>query len=453
MRPRSSAAFAASFLRTGRGAEAVRDLEALKSARVRQRASHADRQREIRRKVAWRLIPFLGLLYLLAFLDRVNVGFAALSMDTDLDFSPAVFGTGAGIFFLGYVLCGVPSNLMLHRFGARRWIAITMVTWGVVSASMAFIHSPGGFYSLRLVLGVAESGFFPGMIVYLTYWFAEPDRARILGAFMVALPLSSAVGAPISASLLGLHALGLHGWQWVFLAEGIPAALVGAVVLKVLVGLPTEARWLTDEERAYLLRHRQGPDTARGPTGILVDLRRPTVWILCAAYFALLVTLYSYSIWLPQIIQELAPFSYREIGLLAMVPNLLAALLMYPWARHSDATGERRWHVALPLLLAALGLASAAWVREPAVSVAALTIAAVGIYCSLPVFWSLPARRLTGASAAAGIALVNSVGNLGGYAGPTAVGYLKQMMESNSAGLMLLAGAAALAALLVLSTR
>jgi ACS family tartrate transporter-like MFS transporter len=411
------------------------------------------REKEIRRKVAWRIIPFLGLLYLLAFLDRVNVGFAALTMNSDLGFSAAVFGTGAGVFFLGYVLCGVPSNLLLHRFGARRWIATTMVVWGVISASMAFVRSPGEFYFLRLVLGMAEAGFFPGMILYLTYWFAEDQRARILGAFMVALPLSSAVGAPISGSLLGLHALGLHGWQWLFLSEGIPAAVAGALVLKILADRPAQARWLTAEERAALVQHTQAPDTTTRRTSIVTDLYQPTVWVLCAAYFALLLALYSYSIWLPQVIQGLARFSYRQIGFLAMLPNLAAATLLYPWSRHSDATGERRWHVAIPLLLAAVGLASAACVREPAVCIAALTLAAVGIYCSLPGFWSLPAKRLTGASAATAIALVNSIGNLGGYVGPTAVGYLKQVTEGYSGGLLLLAASVTVAALLVLSTR
>lgn len=417
-----------------------------------ERSAQSRHEAQVRRKVAWRLIPFLGLLYLLAFLDRVNVGFAALTMNSDLGFSAVIFGTGAGIFFLGYVLCGVPSNLLLHRFGARRWIGTTMVAWGAVSASMAFVRSPGEFYLLRLALGMAEAGFFPGMILYLSNWFAEDQRARILGAFMVALPLSSAVGAPISASLLGLHAFGLHGWQWLFLSEGVPAALVGAVVFKVLVDRPSEARWLSDEERSYLLRRLEKPNAA-AVMGILAALGQRTVWLLSTAYFALLLALYSYSIWLPQIIQELGRFSYREIGLLAMLPNLAAALLMYPWSRHSDVTAERRWHVALPLLLAAVGLFSAAWVGQPAASVAVLTLAAAGIYCSLPVFWSLPAKRLTGASAAAAIALVNSIGNLGGYVGPTAVGYLKQVNDGYSGGLVLLAVSVTAAALLVLSTR
>lgn len=413
----------------------------------------SSRESKVQRKVAWRLIPFLGLLYLLAFLDRVNVGFAALTMNADLGFSAVVFGTGAGIFFLGYVLCGVPSNLLLHRFGARRWIGTTMVAWGLISASIAFARTPGAFYLLRLVLGMAEAGFFPGVVLYLSYWFPEDRRARILGAFMVALPLSSAVGAPISGFLLGLRAFGLHGWQWLFFSEGIPSAIVGALVLDVLADRPAEARWLSDDERAAFVQHGQDSDALTRMTSVVANLSRPALWVLCAAYFALLLALYSYSIWLPQIIQGLARFSYREVGLLAMVPNLAAGILMYPWSRHSDARAERRWHVAIPLLLAALGLALAACVREPAASVAALTLAAVGIYSSLPVFWSLPAQRLTGASAAAAIALVNSIGNLGGYVGPTAFGYLAQMTAGYSAGLILLAGAVSLAALLVILTR
>jgi ACS family tartrate transporter-like MFS transporter len=410
-------------------------------------------ERALSRRVAWRLIPFTGLLYLLAFLDRVNVGFAALTMNADLKFSPMAFGTGAGIFFIGYVLLGVPSNLMLHRYGARRWISGTMIAWGVISGAMVFIRSPSDFYALRFLLGVAEAGFFPGIILYLTFWFAENDRARILGAFMVALPLSTAVGAPVSSFLLGLHSFGIHGWQWLFLLEGIPAVVVGTLVLKVLADSPAQAKWLTPSERAQLTERTQEHQSGTNPESIGLALRQPSLWVFSAAYFALLLSLYSYSIWLPQIVQGLARFTYREIGLLAMLPNLAAVLFMYPWSRNSDATRERHWHVALPLLLAALGLALSAFVHAPAASMAGLTLGAVGIYCSLPIFWSLPAERLTGAAAAAGIALVNSVGNLGGCVGLIAVGYLRQVTDGYSGGLLLLAGSVTLAALLVLSAR
>ena len=339
-------------------------------------------------KVAWRLIPFLGLLYLRAFLDRVNVGFAALTMNAELGFSATVFGTGAGIFFLGYVAWGVPSNLMLHRFGARRWIAFTMVAWGVVSAAMAFTRTPGSSYILRFLLGVAEAGFFPGVILYLTYWFAEPERARTLGAFMVSLPLASVIGAPISSVILEVNGFGLHGWQRLFLMEGLPAVAVGTLVLKLLADGPERAGWLTTEERSVLVRwireHRAESEGASAALG----LRQRGVWILCVAYFALLSSFYSYSIWLPQIIQGLGQFSYRKIGLLTMVPHF-ACGAHHPWARHSDATGDRRWHVVIPLIRAALGLGLAASARQPSAYLVALTLSAAGIYSSLPIFWSL----------------------------------------------------------------
>jgi ACS family tartrate transporter-like MFS transporter len=404
------------------------------------------------RKVAWRLIPFMGLLYLLAFLDRVNVGFAALTMNTDLGFPATVFGTGAGIFFVGYVVFGVPSNLMLYRFGARRWIAVIMLTWGAVSGTMAFVRLPLHFYALRLLLGMSEAGFFPGMILYLAYWFPRKERARILGAFMVALPLSSVIGAPISAALLDVNAYGLKGWQWLFLCEGIPAMAVGALVLTYLTDRPEEAQWLTPQERAILIHSLRDPTQSSEQSSARGAFTQPTVWALSVVYFALLVGLYGYNFWLPQIIQSLGTFSHRQIGGLAMFPNLAAVLLMYAWAAHSDAMGEHRWHVALPLLLAAGGLTASAYLRDPTVSMMALTVGAVGIYCALPVFWSLPSTSLRGASAAAGIALINTIGNVGGFVGSSAMGYLKQATHGFADGLLLLAVCVVAAALLSIWT-
>jgi MFS transporter, ACS family, tartrate transporter len=404
--------------------------------------------RAVLRKIGWRLIPFLGILYLLAFLDRVNVGFAALTMNVDLGFSAVVFGSGAGVFFLAYVICGVPSNLMLHRLGARRWIATMMMAWGVASAATAFIRTPMHFYLLRLLLGMAEAGFFPGMILYLTYWFPRQERARILSAFMLALPLSSVVGAPISAALLDLNAFGLRGWQWLFLLEGIPALAAGTITLRYLTDLPDRASWLTPGEKAVLTEVLLIAAPSAGDQGLRRALTHPIIWRLSCAYFALLVALYAYNFWLPQMIQSLAPFSHREIGGLAMLPSAAAALLMYPWGWHSDRSLDRRWHVALPLLLAASGLALAAFVREPAPSMVALTLAAVGIYCSLPVFWSLPTHYLAGAAAAAGIALINTVGNIGGFVGPSVIGYLLQASHDYSEGLLVLAAAAMVSAVL-----
>jgi ACS family tartrate transporter-like MFS transporter len=393
----------------------------------------------------------MGLLYLVAFLDRVNVGFAALTMNVDLKFSPVVFGTGAGIFFIGYVLLGVPSNLMLHRFGARRWISGIMIFWGVISGAMAFIRSASDFYALRFLLGVAEAGFFPGMILYVTYWFPKSQRARILGAFMAALPLSSVIGAPISATLLDLNVYGFRGWQWLFLLEGIPAVIAGVISLKYLSDRPEQATWLTGPERAVLIENLQGSGPADQPSNARGALTHSGVWTLSAVYFALLVALYGYTFWLPQILHALGPFSYRQIGVLAMLPNIAAAPLMYAWGRHSDANSERRWHVALSLIIGGMGLSMAAWVHEPTFSLIALTVGAVGIYCALPVFWALPCNHLSGAFAAVGIAVINAVGNVGGYVGSSMMGYMKQASGGYTRGLAAFAAALVIAALLVIS--
>jgi ACS family tartrate transporter-like MFS transporter len=374
-------------------------------------------------------------------------------MNADLGFSPVIFGTGAGIFFIGYVLLGIPSNLMLHRVGARRWIALIMVIWGLCSASMALVRTPFGFYALRFLLGVAEAGFFPGMILYLTYWFPEKGRTRILGAFMVALPLSSAIGAPISAALLDFNAHGLKGWQWMFLVEGIPAAMVGALALRWLSDRPASANWLTLQERWTLIEALRSSSAPAQVVSVRDALTDPKVWRLSVAYFALLVALYGYGFWLPQVIAALGPFSHRQVGVLTMLPNLVAAIVMYPWGRHADANGERRRHAGAPLILAAGGLLVAASVHQLVIAIAALTAAAVGIYCSLPAYWSLPANYLTGASAAAGLALINSVGNIGGYVGPSALGYLKQASGRHMDGLILLAASLLISALIVISTR
>jgi ACS family tartrate transporter-like MFS transporter len=405
------------------------------------------------RKVAWRLIPFMGLLYLMAFLDRVNVGFAALTMNTDLGFSATVFGNGAGIFFLGYVLFEVPSNLMLHNVGARRWIARIMITWGLLSAGMAFIRMPWSFYTLRFLLGVAEAGFFPGMILYLTYWFPSQQHTRILGAFLVALPLANVIGAPISTFLLDLHVGNIHGWQWLFLLEGVPVAIIGAMVLKILPDCPEDARWLSVDEKSCLTRLLESGDLAvqvRHDITARQALLSPRVWLFSVVYFALLIGLYGFNFWLPQIVQSLGTLSHVEIGLLTVEPNLVAAVVMYGWARHSDAVNERRWHFAIPALVAALGLATASQGSQAIVVFAGLTLSAVGIYATLPVFWTLPTELLRGAAAASGFALINAVGNVGGYLGPSIMGYSKDALGNYNAGLGMLAFSLALTGLLAL---
>ena len=408
------------------------------------------------RKVAWRLVPFLGVLYFFAFLDRVNVGFAALTMNADLGLSAAAYGLGSGIFFIGYVLFEVPSNVLLERFGARVWIARIMISWGVLSASMAFVQGPASFYTVRFLLGVAEAGFFPGIIYYLTCWFPSRYRARIIALFMVALPLSSVIGAPISTSLLGIRAAGLEGWQWMFLLEAIPTIILGVAVLGMLTNKPADAKWLTLDERGWLAREIAAEHSEaqhEHTSSVRKALMLPRVWRHGLVYFTVLVGLYGFSFWLPQIIASLGSRTNLQIGLMTTIPYALSCIAIVAWGRHSDATGERSWHVAAPPLLAALALATSGGVANPLLAFSALCVAAVGIYACLPAFWALASRGLHGAAAAGAIALINSIGNLGGFLGPTAIGYAKEKTGSYAVSLLLIALCLAVGAALVLWER
>ena len=405
------------------------------------------------RKAARRLLPFLCLCYMVNFLDRVNVGFAALAMNEDLGFSPSVFGAGAGIFFAGYILFEIPSNLALQKFGARIWIARIMISWGLVASAMALVHNEASFYALRLLLGIAEAGFFPGIILYLTYWFPARERARIVSLFMVAVPLATVIGGPVSGALLELHGLwGLKGWQWLFIIEGLPAVLLGVVVLFYLDDRPAAARWLTKTERQALSAMLAAEAKATREVGYASlgqALTRPRVLVLGLLYFCIAFGLYGIGFWMPQVIQifGLTPL---KIGFLTAIPYLFAALAMVLWGANSDRTGERIWHVALPLLLAALAFAWSAMTLPLGLTMVALTLATVGIHAVVGTFWSLPTAILTGTGAAAGIALVNSMGNLGGFAGPFIVGAIRQATGSFNAALWFLAGALLLGALIAL---
>lgn len=408
------------------------------------------------RKVAWRLVPFLGVLYFFAFLDRVNVGFAALTMNADLGLSAQVFGLGAGIFFVGYVLFEVPSNVMLERFGARLWIARIMISWGVLSAAMAFVQGPTSFYAVRFLLGIAEAGFFPGIIFYLTCWFPSRHRARIIGLFMIASPLSSIIGAPISTSLLGIEAVGLKGWQWMFLLEAIPTIVLGVIVFTVLPDRPADAKWLSAEEKRWLQGElaREHADTSHGHASSLREaLTMPRVWRYGLVYFCILVGLYGFGFWLPQIIASLGQMTNVQVGLFTMIPYTLACIALVLWGRHSDATQERAWHVALPSILGAAALTVSGWASAPLIGFAALCLAAVGIYSGLPAFWALASRGLQGAAAAGAIALINSLGNFGGFLGPAAIGMAKTHTGSYAASLLLIAAFLAVGAVLVIWER
>ena len=405
-------------------------------------------ERAVIRKAMWRLLPFLGFIYFIAYLDRVNVGFAALTMNSDLGISASAFGFGAGIFFVAYFLFEVPSNFALKRFGARVWIARIMVTWGLISMGMAFIVGPKSFYMVRFALGVAEAGFFPGMIFYLTYWFPNRVRAGILGVFIVANPASTLIGAPVSTALLGKSVLGLAGWQTMFLIEGIPAVLLGFVVLFVLCDSPAKAKWLTERERDVLLAAIRRDERLNTYTSVRDGLLSPLVWLFSALYMALMMGVYGFGFWAPQIVKALGNLDNQNVGFVLMIPYACAIVAMVLWGRHSDSTGERKWHLALPGVVGMIGFLYGSFTGNFYGAVIGFTLGAIGIYASLPLFWSLPTALLGGSAAAGGIALINSVGNLSGYFGPFIIGELKDLTHGFTAGLLVIAGSLALAAIL-----
>ena len=404
-------------------------------------------------KAGRRLLPFLCLCYAVNFLDRVNVGFAALDMNQDLGFSPSVFGAGAGIFFAGYILFEIPSNLAMQRFGARIWIARIMICWGIVAIAMAFVSGERSFYAMRFLLGVAEAGFFPGIILYLTYWFPARERARVVSLFMAAVPLATMVGGPVSGALLEMHGLlGLKGWHWLFIVEGLPAVILGVFALEFLDDRPEDARWLSRNERTALASTLAAEAKATrevGYAGLGQALTRPRVLVLGFLYFCIVIGFYGVSFWMPQVIQtyDLTPL---EIGFLNAIPFFFAAIAMVLWGAHSDSTGERIWHVALPLLVAGAAFAWSASTLPFWFMILALSLATAGTYAAIGTFWSLPTSILTGTGAAAGLALINSLGNSGGLVGPPIIGVIKQGTGSFTAALLFLAGALVVGAVVVL---
>ena len=403
------------------------------------------------RKITWRIVPFVMLLYFIAYIDRVNIGFAALTMNKELGFSSGVFGFGAGVFFLGYFLCEVPSNVILEKVGARIWIARVMITWGIISGMFAFIKGETSFYILRFLLGAAEAGFFPGIILYLSYWFPARRRAQVVSLFMAAAPISVVLGSPISGALLEMHGVfGLSGWQWMFLLEAVPAVLLGFVVLGYMTDRPEKATWLKDDEREWLVNVMNAERAAKAATAAhsiwrgLADLR---VLALSLIYFGTSAGLYTLGIWAPQIIKEFG-LSTMQVGLLNAVPPTVAIIAMILWAMHSDRTGERTWHVILACVTAALGLALAGTAGSVISVVAALTLVNIGITSAKPPLWSMPTMFLSGSAAAAGIATINSIGNLGGFVGPTMIGWIKDLTGSFLGGLYFVAGLLVVSAVL-----
>lgn len=410
-------------------------------------------QRTLRR-ISWRIVPFVCLLYFIAFIDRVNIGFAALTMNKQIGLSPAAYGFGAGIFFLGYFIFEVPSNLILERVGARLWIARVMVTWGILSAAMALVRGPTSFYVLRFLLGAAEAGFFPGIILYLSYWFPARHRAGVTALFMAAAPVSTALGSPVSAALLELHGLaGLAGWQWLFVLEGVPAVVLGIVTFFFMTDRPAEARWLAADERAWLVETMDAEVASRAGHASHSSWRGlfdPRVLALSLVYFGTSAGLYTLGIWAPQIIKQLGVGS-MTVGFLNMVPPAASVVAMVLWARNSDRTGERSWHVVAACLLSAAGLFMAGEVgRSLAGVVVALTFVNIGISSAKPPLWSMPTLFLSGPAAAAGIATINSIGNLGGFVGPAMIGWIRQRTGSFAGGLYFVAALLVVSAVVTL---
>jgi len=402
-----------------------------------------DIEKRTMRRITWRIVPFIMLLYFIAYIDRVNIGFAALSMRSDLGFSASILGFGAGIFFWGYFIFEVPSNIILHKVGARIWIARVMVTWGIISACMAFVSGPTSFYVMRFLLGAAEAGFFPGIILYLSYWFPAGRRAGVTAFFMAAAPISTALGSPLSAALLEMEGvMNLHGWQWMFILEAIPALILGVVVFFYMTDRPEQAKWLKDDERTWLvnaMKAEAAGKSAKASHSVIKGMLNPQVLALSLIYFGTSAGLYTLGIWAPQIIKQLG-VSSMTVGFVNAIPPAISVVAMVLWSRHSDRTRERTWHVILACLTAAVGLVIAAGAQGLVGLIAALTIVNVGISCAKPPLWSMPTAFLSGAAAATGIATINSLGNLGGFVGPAMIGWIKDQTGSFQGGLYFVAG-------------
>jgi len=405
------------------------------------------------RQITWRLLPFLMLCYFVSFVDRVNVGFAALQMVKDLHMSPKIFGFGGGIFFVSYFLFEVPSNLLLEKIGARIWIARIMITWGFLAAGTAFVAGPRSFYTMRLLLGAAEAGFFPGVILYLTYWFPREYRARIVGLFTVAIPVSSFLGSPISAALLGVDGwLGLRGWQWMFVMEGAPAVLLGLFCLFVLSDKPSRARWLDADQKSWLLGKLQAEDSGTkrvGKIGLWKVLWNKYVLVLSVTLAGSTAVSSGIQIWQPQIIKSYG-LTNMQTGLLSSVPFALASVIMVLWGRRSDQTGERVWHTALPLMVTAVSLASALVFNSLPSIIIILCLAVIGIYAGKGPVWALSAEWLSAGTAAAGLAQMNAISNLAGFGTTYVVGYIKQATGSYPLAILPLACLSGVGALAVL---
>ncbi len=401
----------------------------------------------------WRLMPFLFLLYIVAYLDRINVSFAVLQMRGQLGLSERVIGRASGMFFIGYFFFQLPSNLLLDKFGVRRWIAGLMGVWGVISCLMIFVHGPVDFYFMRFLLGAAEAGFFPGIILYMKRWFPPRARARAVAWFMTANPIAGIVGSPISGALLGLHGARLAGWQWMFLIEGVPAIVLGVVVYRLLSESPEQAVWLGDEERAWLMKelaNEQRSDSTASHGSIWKVIFSGRIWMLSAVYFAVSTTTYGLMLWLPSVIRELAGLSYFMTGIVAVIPFVVTTAAMVLAGMHSDRTGERRWHTAIAAFICALSLVCAAYAGSAVLVVGCLTLSLASAEAMVGPFWAMATSRMAGLSAAAGIAVINSLANLGGYFGPDIIGFFRSANAGFGRGFLAIAATVTISGLMAL---
>ncbi|CAJ0792327.1 MFS transporter [Ralstonia holmesii] len=422
--------------------------------------SHAvSKEDSVYARVSRRIVPLIMLCYVVAYLDRVNVGFAKLQMSQALNFSETVYGLGAGIFFIGYFLFEVPSNLLMNKIGARIWIARIMITWGLISGAFAFVQTPTQFYVMRFLLGLAEAGFYPGIILYLTYWYPSHRRARIVAMFMAAIPISGIFGNPLSGWIMSaFHGTGVgggwQGWQWMFVIEAVPAVLVGLLVLWKFDDSIRKAKWLSEDEKQILETNIAADN--KGKTehpGIGKVFSDPRVWMMSLIYFTFVMGQYGLTFWMPTLVKNAGVKDTFMVGVLSAIPYLCAAITMVLIGRSADARRERRWHLVVPALMGAVGFAVVATAGHNVVlSIVFLSLAAAGVLTCAPLFWSLPTAFLQGTAAAAGIAAINSVGNLAGFVSPYMIGALKDMTGSTSAGMYALAGVLVLGCIAVLRT-
>jgi MFS transporter, ACS family, tartrate transporter len=406
------------------------------------------------KKVRARLVPLIVAIYVVAAIDKANVSFAGIQMTQALGIGPEVYGLGAGIFFIGYTMFQVPSNLILHRIGARTWIAIILLVWGVISSGMALTQGTASFYTMRFLLGVAEAGFFPGLMLYMTLWFPQSERARIVASFIAAAPIAIIIGSPISGALLQLDGvLGIGGWRWLFLIEGLPAMVLAFVTYRMLTDRPGQATWLSASERELLAKTLAGEAkvrVAKGRVSVLQALANPRVILLGVLSFGQMTAMNGLIMWLPLVVKGFQR-SNIAVGFIVAIPYIFAVASTLAWARHSDKTGERVWHVAIPAFVGGGGLLISATASSPVVQLLGVSIGVAGLYSAMPAFWALPTAFLGGAAAASGLALINTIGNIGGFVGPSLIGYIKVLTGHFSWGIASMAAGAFLAGCLALT--